>query len=136
MPKTTTSDDDRMPLHRIATLIGRSTTVVGRWVAEGRLKKVGTRKDRGRVLNLYRKADAEKLNAECRRQPRPEEDDDQMTAAEVEALVAEQMQNLPDWWFDGYDVDVRDAARAESGIERRRRQLRSMRRKLDRGPTP
>lgn len=89
------SDEDLLTLPEAAELTGRPHSVLHGWTESGRLPAAGHKTARsGAQVTAYRRADALRLHAERPRQPPRREP----TEAELNALIAEQMANLPPWW--------------------------------------
>lgn len=98
-----TPDDDLLTLAEAADLTGRNPNTVQGWAARGDPPAAGRKRGRGGMWSAaFRRADVLRLDAARPRCPHR----DEPTAAEVEAMVAEQMANLPAWWPKvGPDVD-------------------------------
>lgn len=98
-----TPDDDLLTTPEAAELTGRNGNTIQGWAASGDLPLAGRKKGRrGQWANAFRRVDVLRLHAKRGRCPHR----DEPTAEEVEAMVAEQMANLPDWWpVIGPDVD-------------------------------
>lgn len=90
------SDDDLVTQVEAARLIDRSVKTIHCWVKQGKLVAVGKKlNSNGLPSNAYRRADVLALDEQTPRSEYPREDP---TAEELEALVAEQLANAPDWF--------------------------------------
>lgn len=96
------SDDAIVLTSEAARLVGRKVGTVRAWVCTGKVPVVS----RNSSVCLVRLGDVRRVAAEMEVAPRrfrPCESDGcpaDATAEEVEAIVAEQMANLPPWWKD------------------------------------
>lgn len=108
------NDDDLITTTEACELTGRGHSVIHAWRRTGALPAVGRRKSRGGLMvDTFRRADVLRLHAERAIGHVPRTDP---TEAELDAMIAEGMANLPDWWaFEG-----RKAARLNVAAEVRR----------------
>lgn len=95
-------DDDLVTAAQAAADVGRPVGTVRAWGCVGKLRAAvdgyrGKRYRLGDVRAVAKEYDARPGTAKIRA---GRDTDREPTEAEVEAMVAEQMQCLPDWWWE------------------------------------